>query len=165
VITVKEFAVIAVEYGSLYPRAFTPESDPFQRKGLPMNTRLALLFPLTLLMAGCSTGAWFKLPEDTRLVVDERPTSFDEGLVRSRPFSWGAAGGIPYRLVDQQSQTVNSGKLHSRFRVPSIFWPPVGIAYWPMGYGQRCYDLTGSEPRTCTYEDFRELRLNERMRR
>ncbi|CDZ95054.1 hypothetical protein BN1079_02386 [Pseudomonas saudiphocaensis] len=98
-------------------------------------------------------------------MVSERPTSFDEGLVRSRPFSWGAAGGIPYRVVDQQSETVSSGKLRSRFRVASIFWPPVGIAYWPMGYGQRCYDLTGSEPLTCTHEDFRQLQMKERMRR
>ncbi|MCF6780469.1 MULTISPECIES: hypothetical protein [Pseudomonadaceae] len=130
-----------------------------------MKTRLSLLFPLTLALAGCSTGAWFKLPDETRLVVSERPTSFDEGLVRSRPFSWGAAGGIPYRVVDQQSETVSSGKLRSRFRVASIFWPPVGIAYWPMGYGQRCYDLTGSEPLTCTHEDFRQLQMKERMRR
>jgi hypothetical protein len=114
---------------------------------------------------GLFDRAWFKLPDETRLVVNERPASFDQGLVRSRPFSWGAAGGIPYRLVDRQSMTVKSGKLRSRFRVASIFWPPVGIAYWPMGYGQRCYDLTGDEPSTCTYEDYRQLRLAERMRR
>ncbi len=130
-----------------------------------MQARITLLFPLVLFVSGCSTGAWFKLPDETRLVVNERPASFDQGLVRSRPFSWGAAGGIPYRLVDRQSMTVKSGKLRSRFRVASLFWPPVGIAYWPMGYGQRCYDLTGDEPSTCTYEDYRQLRLAERMRR
>jgi len=134
-------------------------------QGLCMQARITLLFPLVLFVSGCSTGAWFKLPDETRLVVNERPASFDQGLVRSRPFSWGAAGGIPYRLVDGQSMTVKSGKLRSRFRVASIFWPPVGIAYWPMGYGQRCYDLTGVEPSTCTYEDYRQLRLAERMRR
>ena len=96
-----------------------------------MKARLTLLLPLTLLVAGCSTGAWFKLPDDTRLVVNERPASFDEGLVRSRPFSWGATGGIPYRLVDQQSETVNSGKLRSRFRVASIFWPPAARIWRP----------------------------------
>jgi len=46
-----------------------------------------LLFPLVLFVTGCSTGAWFKLPDETRLLVNERPASFDQGLVRSRPFS------------------------------------------------------------------------------
>jgi len=125
----------------------------------------AALLAAAMAIAGCSTGAWFKLPENSSLIVNERPVKYNQGLVKSRPFSWGAAGGVPYRLQDEQANTIQSGKLRSRFRVASIFWPPVGIAYWPMGFGQRCYDLTGAEPQTCTYQDFVDLRRNHRLRR
>ncbi|MBD9483211.1 hypothetical protein IB229_09525 [Pseudomonas sp. PDM14] len=125
----------------------------------------AALLTLTLAITGCSTGAWFKLPENSTLIVNERPVKYNQGLVKSRPFSWGAAGGIPYRLQDAEANTIQSGRLKSRFRVPSIFWPPVAIAYWPMGFGQRCYDLTGDAPQTCTYQDLIELRTNHRLSR
>ncbi|BCY00591.1 hypothetical protein PszF2a_03800 [Stutzerimonas stutzeri] len=58
-----------------------------------MQARITLLFPLVLFVSGCSTGAWFKLPDETRLVVNERPASFDQGLVRSRP-SHGARRAV-----------------------------------------------------------------------
>lgn len=125
----------------------------------------AALLVACLAVVGCSTRAWFKLPEHSTLIVNERPVNNNQGLVKTRPFSWGAAGGVPYRLQDEQANTLKSGKLRSRFRVASIFWPPVGIAYWPMGFGQRCYDLTGVEPQTCTYQDFIDLRRNYRLSR
>ncbi len=127
--------------------------------------RIAALLLLTLTVAGCSTKAWFKLPEDSTLVISDRPAHNNQGLVSSRPFSWGLTGGIPYRIEDSQANTIRSGKLKSRFRVASIFWPPVGIAYWPMGFGQRCFDLTGEAPQTCTYQDLVELRQAHRLRR
>lgn len=127
--------------------------------------RTAALLLLSLASVGCSTGAWFKLPEDSTLVINERPANYDQGLVRSWPFSWGATSGIPYRIEDSQANTLHSGKLKSRFRVASVFWPPIGIAYWPMGFGQRCYDLTGETPQTCTYQDIVELRSAYRLTR
>lgn len=129
------------------------------------SLRAAVLLLLALTTTGCSTSSWFKLPENSTLVIGERPTQYSQGLVKSRPFAWGAAAGIPYRIEDKQAGTVNAGKLKSRFRVPSLFWPPVAIAYWPMGFGQRCYDLTGPVPQTCTYQDMVELRSNHRLRR
>jgi len=129
------------------------------------KTRTACLLLLALASTGCSTGAWFKLPENTTLVVNERPVEHPQGLVRTRPYSWGASSGIPYKLKNSESQTVRQGRLKSRFRVPSIIWPPAAIAYWPMGFGQRCYDLTGDTPQTCTYQDLIDLRSQHRLRR
>lgn len=127
--------------------------------------KLSASLVVALSISGCSTAAWFKLPENSSLIVNERAVQYNQGLVKTRPFSWGASGGVPYRLQDGQANTLQSGKLRSRFRVASIFWPPVAIAYWPMGFGQRCYDLTGPEPQTCTYQDFVELRRDHRLRR
>ena len=125
----------------------------------------AALLAATLAITGCTAAAWFKLPENSTLIVNERQIENNQGLVKTRPFSWGAAGGVPYRLQDEQANTIQNGKLRTRFRVASVFWPPVAIAYWPMGFGQRCYDLTGAEPQTCTYQDFIDLKRNYRMRR
>lgn len=129
------------------------------------TTRIASVLLLALAATGCSTGAWFKLPQDTTLIVNERPVEHRQGLVRTRPYSWGASGGIPYKLKNAQSQTVQQGRLRSRFRGPSIIWPPAAIAYWPMGFGQKCYDLTGDAPQTCTYQDLIDLRSQHRLRR
>lgn len=129
------------------------------------RTRIATVLLLALAATGCSTGAWFKLPQDTTLIVNERPAEHRQGLVYTRPYSWGASGGIPYKLKNSQSQTVQQGRLKSRFRVPSIFWPPVAIAYWPMGFGQKCYDLTADAPQTCTHQDLIDLRSQHRLRR
>ncbi|MDG9926201.1 MULTISPECIES: hypothetical protein [unclassified Pseudomonas] len=123
----------------------------------------AALLAATLALTGCSAAAWFKLPENSTLVINERPVENNYGLVKTRPFSWGAAGGVPYRLQDAQANTLQSGKLRSRFRVASIFWPPVAIAYWPMGFRYRCYDLTGAEPQACTKQDLITLRRAYRM--
>ncbi|HEY1029006.1 MAG TPA: hypothetical protein VGE28_15450 [Pseudomonas sp.] len=129
------------------------------------SIKSAAMLTAALIVSGCSTATWVKLPDDSTLIVNERQTLHRQGLVKTRPFSWGAAGGVPYRLEDRQSHVIQSGRLKTRFRVASIFWPPVGIAYWPMGFGQRCYDLTGQEPQTCTYQDLVDLRRNHRLSR
>ena len=129
-----------------------------------MRTTL-LAIPAALLLAGCSSGTWVKLPPGHHLSLYERPAKHDSGRVATRPFGWAAASGIPYKLTDGRNQVVQEGRLRARFRVVSIFVPPVAIAYWPMGYGQRCYDLTGDAPQTCTHQDLIDLRSQERLRR
>lgn len=129
------------------------------------SLKSAAMLAAALIVSGCSTATWVKLPDDSALIVNERPVLHNQGLVKTRPFSWGAAGGVPYRLEDKQSHVIQNGRLKTRFRVASIFWPPVGIAYWPMGFSQRCYDLTGPAPQTCTYQDLVDLRRNHRLAR
>ncbi len=58
---------------------------------------------------------------------------------------------------------MQQGKLRARFRVASIFWPPFAIIYWPMGFGQRCYDLTAAQPQQCTQGDLLQLRRDQRL--
>lgn len=130
-----------------------------------MFKRAASLLALVIAISGCSTAAYFKLPENSRIAVYERPQQYDQGLVKTRPFFWTAAGGIPYALSSDQGELLQQGKLRARFRVASIFWPPGGIIYWPMGFGQRCYDLTSAEPLTCTKGDLIELRNQDRLGR
>jgi len=60
---------------------------------------------------------------------------------------------------------MQQGKLRARFRVAFIFWPSGGIIYWPMGFGQRRYDLTGAEPLSCTQGDLTNLRNQRRLDR
>jgi len=68
--------------------------------------------------------------------VDER------GIVRTRPFFWSAAGGVPYKLL-KDGQVIKTGKVSGRFRVLSIFSPSFAIFYWPMGFnGSVVNDLT-----------------------
>lgn len=128
-------------------------------------TRTASLLALAIAISGCSTAAYFKLPEQSKVAVYERPQQYDQGLIKTRPFFWTAAGGIPYTLSNDQGELLQQGKLRARFRVASIFWPPGGIIYWPMGFGQRCYDLTGAEPLACSNGDLIELRKQQRLKR
>lgn len=127
--------------------------------------RTPLILAALLLATGCSSSTWVKLPPGHHLSLYERPTKHDSGLVATRPYGWAAANGIVYKLTDANNQLVQEGTLAARFRVASIFVPPVAIAYWPMGYRQRCYDLTGSAPQTCSHQDLVELRSQERLRR
>lgn len=130
-----------------------------------MLKRAASMIALAMVVSGCSTRAYFKLPENTKVAVYQRDQLHPQGLVKTRPFFWSAAGGIPYKLSDTQGAVVQQGKLHARFRVASIFWPPFAIIYWPMGFGQRCYDLTGAEPLHCTRGDMLQLRNQQRLAR
>lgn len=127
--------------------------------------RAASLLAFAIILSGCSTATYFKLPEHSQVSVYERPQQYSQGLVKTRPFFWTAAGGIPYKLSNEQGELLQQGKLRARFRVASIFWPPGGIIYWPMGFGQRCYDLTGATPLTCTEGDLMELRKQTRLKR
>lgn len=102
-----------------------------------------------MLITGCATSAHFKIPESSQLYLDNKtvPVKLDSnGLVKTRPFFWTAAGGIPYRLV-KDTTTLKQGKLRAQFRVVSIFWPPYAIIYWPMGFRSgMTYDLINDEP-------------------
>lgn len=94
------------------------------------------------LNSGCSTTGHFVTPAKSQLYVMGRPVAVKpDGTVTTKPFSWGGAGGIPYRL-EQDGKVIQQGKLRAKFRPASIFWPPVALAYWPMGFNPNIqYDL------------------------
>jgi hypothetical protein len=102
---------------------------------------LAISF-VGLASTGCSTTGRFITPPNTQLVVMGRNVDVQpNGLVTTQPFSWGGAGGIPYRL-EKDGKVIDQGKLRAKFRVVSIFWPPLGAIYWPMGFnGGITYNL------------------------
>ena len=104
---------------------------------------------ISLIMAGCSTTGHFKVPEGSSLYVYKRPQPVEiktNGEVTTKPFFWTAAGvppesGIPYRL-EKNGRNIKEGKLRTKFRVESIFWPPFALIYWPMGFNSDItYDL------------------------
>ena len=106
---------------------------------------LSLTLPL-IFIAGCSTTAKIIMPPGTSLILNDHPVKTEaDGTLNSRQFSWGTAGGIKYKLV-RGGNVLDEGKLKSHFRVVSIFWPPVAIAYWPMGFEYEQYDLTHPDP-------------------
>ena len=120
--------------------------------------RLTKIIGVSLLMlfvVGCSTTGNFKIPEGSELYVYERPepvTVSPNGKVTTAPFFWTAAGippdsGIPYRL-EKSGQTIKEGRLRAKFRVVSIFWPPLAAIYWPMGFNSNItYDLVNDTQR------------------
>ncbi len=104
---------------------------------------------VSLVMAGCSTTGHFKVPEGSSLYIYKRPQPVDikaGGEVTTKPFFWTAAGvppesGIPYRL-EKSGKTLKEGRLRTKFRVVSLFWPPFASIYWPMGFNPDItYDL------------------------
>ncbi|HEX9397545.1 MAG TPA: hypothetical protein VF943_12505 [Burkholderiales bacterium] len=102
---------------------------------------------IALFGAGCSTTGQFRVPDNSILYVYDRSVEVrKDGKVRTRPFFWSAAGGIAYRL-EKDGATVQEGKLDSKFRVASIFWPPFALIYWPMGFRTDVtYDLVTGPP-------------------
>jgi hypothetical protein len=101
------------------------------------------LVAFTIIFAmGCSTTGHFRVPDDTVLYVHERPVEVESnGTVTTPPFFWTAAAGIRYR-VEKNGVIVKEGKLRSRFRPVSIFWPPYALIYWPIGFRDDVmYDL------------------------
>ena len=109
----------------------------------------AAVLLLCLVVSGCSTTANFKIPEGSELYIYKRPqpvTLAPNGAVTTAPFFWTAAGippscGIPYRL-EKNGKTIKEGRLRTKFRVVSIFWPPFALIYWPMGFNPYItYDL------------------------
>jgi hypothetical protein len=106
-----------------------------------------LIVLLALALPACSTRGTFVIPDGTQLEVYQRPVTPDaNGTVVTKPFFWTAAGmppagGVEYRLL-KGDEVVQSGRLRAKFRVVSIFWPPMALIYWPMGLNPNLtYDL------------------------
>src|SRR5574337_252525 len=118
-----------------------------------MNTVTKLLaLCLVPMLVGCATAAQFKLPAGTDIKFDTHDKEFASGDVSVLPFGWKASSGIDYSLT-RKGKVVKSGKLPAKFRIVSIFWPPIyGIIAWPMGFKGDCFDLTGGSAKTCTVE-------------
>ena len=116
------------------------------------RTTVTILAAISIMLAsGCSTTARFIIPDNTELIVRGQQAERDvQGVhVRMRPFFWSAFRGIEYQLLQQNSK-VSEGKLSAGFRIASIFWPPYAILYWPAGFRDSCYDLTGPVPVRCS---------------
>ena len=95
-------------------------------------------------LVGCSTYGRFVVPQGSKLYLHERPQSEQiqkDGTVETRPFFWTAAGGVQYKL-ERDGRVIKEGRLRTRFRVVSIFWPPLALIYWPIGLDRDItYDL------------------------
>jgi len=118
-----------------------------------MTRKICFALTLLALVTGCTTTGTFKVPPGTDLYVYKRPEPVDikaDGKVTTKPFFWTAAGippegGIPYRL-EKGGQVVKEGKLRTKFRTVSIFWPPAAAIYWPMGFNEDItYDLVSDK--------------------
>ncbi|MDO9046296.1 MAG: hypothetical protein Q7U66_01000 [Methylobacter sp.] len=118
-----------------------------------MIRKMCLVLALLVLVTGCTTTGTFKVPSGTDLYVYKRPQPVDikaGGKVTTKPFFWTAAGvppegGIPYRL-EKGGQVVKEGRLRTKFRPVSIFWPPAALIYWPMGFNPDItYDLVNDK--------------------
>ncbi|MEC9281477.1 MAG: hypothetical protein VX642_02100 [Bdellovibrionota bacterium] len=105
----------------------------------------AILFTLMLMgLVGCSTTAKFNVPADTDLYVyNQKVNKAEYENYKRRPYGWGQAAGIRYRL-EKDGKVLEEGTLKSRFRPVSIFWPPAALIYWPMGFvgHNHTYDFT-----------------------
>ena len=113
-----------------------------------MRIRILVLIVLcTVMLPACSTRGTFVIPDGTQLEVYRRPVTPEaDGTVVTSPFFWTAAGtpptgGVEYRLLEGD-EVIQSGRLRPRFRVESLFWPPLALLYWPMGLNPSItYDL------------------------
>jgi hypothetical protein len=106
--------------------------------------KIFLAVCLTLLVSACSTTSTIKVPQGSKLYINGNPEPVaiqENGEVTTRPFFWTAIAGIPFRL-EQDDKVINQGKLRAKFRPASIFWPPYGAIYWPVGFALSEYDLT-----------------------
>lgn len=100
---------------------------------------------LSIVLGACTTTAKIHIPPGSQLYLYPNPdpvTVNADDSVTTRPYFWTAITGIPYR-VEQNGVVIRKGKLKSRFRPASIFWPPFAYAaiYWPVGFAFREYDL------------------------
>jgi len=111
------------------------------------NLRFIAFLILSIMVSGCSTSARFVIPQDSKLIVYNREIAQTTEPVTMRPFFWNTAAGVNYRLY-QNGNIIKEGKLRTRFRPVSIFWPPYALIYWPMGFGGDCYDLTKASDQT-----------------
>lgn len=115
-----------------------------------MRFKSACIAVLGLFLIGCTTTGNFRLPENTELYVHERPEPLNvaaDGTVTTTPFFWTAigtpeeGGGIKYRL-ERDGETIKRGRLRTKIRVVSFFWPPGAVIYWPLGFNPDItYDL------------------------
>jgi len=84
------------------------------------------------------------VPQGAKLYLHDRPQPEQvqkDGTVDTRPFFWTAAGGVQYKL-EKDGRVIKQGRLRTRFRVVSIFWPPLALIYWPIGLDRDItYDL------------------------
>lgn len=95
------------------------------------KTNIVAAALISLTIGGCSTTGNFNIPENSELYIYDRPEPVEvqeNGDVTTKPFFWTAAGippssGIPYRL-EQNGQVIKQGRLRTKFRVVSAFWPP-----------------------------------------
>ncbi len=100
-----------------------------------------------MLVSACTTTSVIKVPAGSKLYIHERPEPVavqEDGTVTTRPFFWTAIAGIHYR-VEKDDKVIKKGKLRAKFRPASIFWPPYGMIYWPVGFALPEYDLTSTE--------------------
>ncbi len=119
--------------------------------------KIIFVFAVSLFMQGCAISTYVKLPENSVLKIKRgQEIPFQEGKIVRRPLSWSSAAGIPYK-IEKDGQIIKEGKMRAKFRPASIFWPPVAIAYWPMGFRMDCYDLTIEYPNNCSEEVRKEL--------
>lgn len=115
-----------------------------------MRVKAIFLAVASLLIIGCTTTGDFRIPQGTELYIYDRPQPVNvgtDGSVTTQPFFWTAigtpeqGGGIPYRL-ERNGQTVKEGRLRTKIRVVSFFWPPFAVIYWPLGFNPEItYDL------------------------
>ncbi len=112
------------------------------------NVQVVAAIVLAGFLAGCTTRAKFVVPKGSQLEVHQRMVTPDaNGEVVTSPFFWTAAGGIKYRLLNNGKVT-KEGRLPAKFRVVSIFWPPLALIYWPMGFRpDGVYDLEKDAPK------------------
>ena len=109
-----------------------------------MKKVLAVLI-VVFLASGCSTVTSFNLPENSKVRIYERERLYESNeKVKMRPFFWTASGGIKYEVI-REGEVIESGRLSSKFRVVTIFWPPFSSIYWPLKFRYKNYDLTAED--------------------
>jgi hypothetical protein len=118
-----------------------------------MRISFNLVCVLIVLISGCSTTGKFKIPEGSELYIYDRANPVkirEDGKVTTLPFFWTACGiapkgGIKYRL-EKNGNKIKEGRLRTKFRVVSIFWPPFAKFYWPFGFNPYItYDLVNDK--------------------
>ena len=99
---------------------------------------LCVIFSFSILVsAGCSTSAKFIVPDASELEINHRPVEInDNGMVKSRTFSYNAAKGVPY-VLKRGGKEVASGKLETRWSFFKPIWAPFVFA-------KDEYDLTSA---------------------
>lgn len=122
-----------------------------------MFKKAGIVLAAAVVMSGCSTHAYFKMPAGQQLRLHERPQTHSQGLVKTRPYFWSAIAGVKYELVDRNGKIAKEGRLPAKFRVVSIFVPPT-VIYWPVGLRYPCYDLTGAKPEQCSQNELLQLK-------